>query len=354
MREQNDGIELSNEEETILGVIGSLEQFPLDSETSEHVINVNVKIKPTQEGIMKFGSRRLNEFKEDFESNLNSLVSKKFLILQNNFYTLTENGKSISKNVRKQWLIDFYNDGLVRSGESKAHAIFCEKVFGKNLCQYNVLDMEQLETMLEIMNLQSDQLVLDIGCGLGKITEYISDRNDISIIGIDNAIKVIEWAQKNTKAKQGKLSFQVGDINNLHFPKEMFDAIISIDTLYYAEDYERVIRKMKEILKPNGQMGIFYAQGRTSEESIEAMEPMNTKVGQALIANELQFTTIDFTEIGREIWVRELATAQELEEMFKKEGNHDLCLERIAQSKDLIQRIDKQLEKRCFYHVRKI
>ncbi|NPD87766.1 MAG: class I SAM-dependent methyltransferase [Asgard group archaeon] len=302
---------------------------------------------------MKYGNKRLRDFEENYESSLNSLVSKGHIIQQNNLYSLTDNGKTISKDVRKQWLIDFYNDGLIRSAESMAHAIFCEKVFGKNLCQYNVLDMEQLETMLEVMNLQPNQLVLDIGCGLGKITEYIAEKTGVSFIGIDNAAKVVEWAKKNTRTDLGKLVFQVGDLNRLQFPKEKFDAIISIDTLYYAEDFVEVIKKMKEILKPDGQMGIFYAQGRKSDDSIEKIKPENTKVGLALAENGLQFTTIDFTETGRNVWVRELAIAQELEEIFKKEGNHDLCQQRIVQSKDLIQRIDKQLEKRYFFHVQK-
>jgi len=345
--------EISDSEKTILGVIGSLESNSSDPETSEYIINEKLRVMPNSEGIMKFGVSRIKDFVDVFESSLSSLVTKELLFSKNRLYSLTDQGKEISKVIRKQWFIDFYNDGLIRSAESQAHAIFCEKVFGKNLCQYNVLDMEQLETMLKKLNLQPEQLVLDIGCGLGKITEYIAEQTGASIIGIDNAAKVVEWAQENTKIDRRKLEFQEGDLNNLQFPKEEFDAIISIDTLYYAEDFEQVINKLNEILKPNGQMGIFYAQSRSPEESIETIDPENTKVGTALTKNNLPFTTIDFTENGRGVWIRELATAQELEEMFKDEGNQDLCNERIEQSKDLIQRIDKQLEKRYFFHVQK-
>ncbi len=345
--------EISDSEKTILGVIGSLESNSSDPETSEYIINEKLRVMPNSEGIMKFGVSRIKDFVDVFESSLSSLVTKELLFSKNRLYSLTDQGKEISKVIRKQWFIDFYNDGLIRSAESQAHAIFCEKVFGKNLCQYNVLDMEQLETMLKKMNLQPEQLVLDIGCGLGKITEYIAEQTDVSIIGLDNAAIVVDWAQKNTKNNQRKLKFQVGDLNDLQFHEEKFDATISIDTLYYVEDFVKVIKKMKEILKPNGQMGIFYAQGRNPEEPIETMNPENTKVGKALEKNNLQFTTVDFTENGREVWVRELASAQELEEMFKDEGNQDLCQERIVQSKDLIQKIDKQLEKRYFFHVQK-
>ena len=340
-------------ERTILGVMETLAKFPLNSETNEHVINEKLRVKPSSEGIMKFGNKRLKDFEEEYESSLNSLVSKGLLNLKDKLYEITDDGRIIGYEVRNQWLIDFYDDCLVRSAESKAHAIFCEKVFGKNLCQYNVLDMEQLDTMLEVLNLQPNQLVLDIGCGLGKIAEYIAEKTGASIIGIDFAQKVLEWAQRNTKAEKGELVFQVGDLNKLEFPKEKFDVVISIDTLYNAKNFNEVLKKMKEILKPKGQMGIFYAQGRNSEEPLEKMNPENTNVGKALLENGMQFNTIEFTENGRAIWIRELTVAQELEEMFKEEGNHDLCLQRIVESKDLIQKIDNQLERRYFYHVLK-
>ncbi len=340
-------------EKTILGVIGSLVEFPLDTETDEYIINEKLRIKPSSEGIMKFGNKRLKDFEKEYESSLNSLVSKGLLNQKDNLYEITDDGKTIGNDVRNQWLIDFYNDFLVRSAESKAHAIFCEKVFGKNLCQYNVLDLEQLDTMLEVMNLQPNQLVLDIGCGLGKISEYIVEKTGVSLIGIDNAPKVVEWAQNNTKAEQGELVFQVGDLNKLEFPKEKFDAVISIDTLYYAKDFNEILKQMKEISKPKGQMGIFYAEGKKPEESLEKMKPKNTKVGQALVENGLQYTITEFTSNGREVWARELEVAQELEEMFKEEGNHDLCQQRIVQSKEMIQKVDQQLERRYFYHVQK-
>ena len=340
-------------EKTILGLIGRLEECKLDLETEEYIISEKKRIKPSSEGIMKFGTHRLKEYEEVYESALDSLVSKRLLIKKNNLFKITDEGKKISDEVRNQWLIDFYDDFLIRSAESKAHALFCEKVFGKNLYQYNVLDIDQLDTMIEKMNLQSNQLVLDIGCGLGKITEYIAEKTGVSLIGIDNAPKIIKWAQKNTKTELGGLCFKVGDINNLAFPKNTFDAIIAIDALYYARDFRGVMQDMKDILKPNGSMGIFYGQGRKPDEAPEKINPENTKLGKAIKENDLQFTTIEFTENAYGVMLRELAIAQELEEMFKEEGNHDICQERIEQSKDLIQRFEKKLQRRYFFYVKK-
>ena len=181
----------------------------------------------------------------------------------------------------------------------------------------------------------------------------MSEKTGASFIGIDNAARVIKWAQENTILKQGRLVFQKGDLNNLEFSKKQFDGIIAIDAMYYAKNLKKVLQRMKEILKFNGQMGIFYGQGRKPEDLPETINPENTKLARALVENGFRFDVIDFTKNAREVMARELATALELEELFKDEGNHDLCEERILQSQELIQKFDNQLQRRYFFHVKK-
>ena len=234
--------------------------------------------------------------------------------------------------------------------------MFCEKVFGKNLVQFNVLDMDQLETLIASMNLNSNDSVLDLGCGLGKITEYIQQKTGATITGIDFAEQLIQWAKTNTKANENGLKFHVGNINSLSFPPSSFTAIYAIDTLYpdNLEDLEVTIAKLKELIKPNGRIGIFFAQIIDSKEQKHVLEPNQTKMAQALKNNDLPFTVIDFTKNARDIWEREINIGNELRERFEKEGNLDLCEDRIADGERCIHRIDNQLQKRYYYHVSKI
>jgi hypothetical protein len=71
----------------------------------------------------------------------------------------------------------------------------------------------------------------------------------------------------------------------------------------------------------------------------------------ALKNNRLSFTVIDFTQNARDIWEREITFGNNLREMFEKEGNLDLCEDRIADGKRCVYRIDNQLQKRYFYQV---
>ncbi|MHA2371275.1 MAG: class I SAM-dependent methyltransferase [Candidatus Hodarchaeales archaeon] len=355
LKHSSENNNLSEEENILLGVIRGLEVGPKDPETGETIITEELKVRPTQDGVTAVSSRRLKAQNEDANcaALLKLLVQKKLLLFDGEIYTLTHTGRIIGKNVRTKWYSEMYDDILVRSAESAAHARFCERVFGKNLFQYNVLDMDQLEAMLETLALQPDDYVLDLGCGLGKITEYISIKTDARILGIDFAEKVIRWAQTNIHSPKDRLKFQVGDMNELALPAATFDAIIAIDTLYamHLDDLDATINKLKESLKPTGQMGIFYAQYQEPTESPDILQAENTEMAKALTKNGLSFETIDFTKNAHEIWRHELAVAQELREKFEQEGNLDLCEDRIKQSKGLISRFDNHQQRRYFYHV---
>ncbi|MFX0125430.1 MAG: hypothetical protein ACFFAE_17550, partial [Candidatus Hodarchaeota archaeon] len=117
---------------------------------------------------------------------------------------------------------------------------------------------------------------------------------------------------------------------------------------------EVTIAKLKELLKPNGQMGIFFAQIIDSKEKKHVLEPNQTTMAQALKNNDLTFTVIDFTQNARDIWEREINIGNELRERFEKEGNLDLCEDRITDGERCIHRIDNQLQKRYYYHAFKI
>ncbi len=353
MENNLENIEVSNEEKILLGIIRQLETFPKDPETNEYILSGEKKVRATTEGLTAVSARRLKDQQDNCPRFLESLVQKKLLVYENEFFSLTDSGRNIGKKMVTKWSNEYYGDILVRSGNSKANALFCERVFGKNLCQFNVMDMEQLEAMLDALNLQSDQYVLDLGCGLGKVAEYISNRTGARILGVDLSKEAINWAQEHTQSVNDKLKFQVGNINELTFPPSTFNAIYAVDTLYdwHVYDLDATIKKLKEILKPNGQIGIFAGQFRSPNEPVELLEPYSTKMAKILTANGMSFNVIDFTENSLNIWDRELSAAQELREMFDKEGNLDLCEERIEDSKQTKQRIEKQQQRRFFYHV---
>ncbi|MFW9906713.1 MAG: class I SAM-dependent methyltransferase [Candidatus Thorarchaeota archaeon] len=355
MKNTNEDDNLTEIEKTVIGIISELETRDKDPQTKEITISDSLKITLTAEGIKKL--RMISEKNIDSNSAINSLINKNLVINDGIELKLTQIGAEIGKVIRSKQLSDWYNDNLLRCAKSKAYAMFCENVFGKNLYQFNVLDMEQLETLISTLNLNSNDLILDLGCGLGKVTEYIQMKTGAKITGIDFAEQLIQWAKTNTEADEDNLlEFQVGNINDLTFPASSFTAIYAIDTLYPTNvtDLEGTIAKLKEFLIPNGQLGIFFAQIIESKEHQHILKPNKTKMAQAIEKNNLSYSVMDFTQNARDIWEREISFGYELREMFEKEGNLDLCEDRITDGKNCIYRIDNQLQKRYYYHVSKI
>jgi cyclopropane fatty-acyl-phospholipid synthase-like methyltransferase len=129
---------------------------------------------------------------------------------------------------------EFYEAYYAAIERSQAHHTFCERVYGRDLGQHGFADLEQLELVREVVRLRSGQCGLDIGCGNGKITEYLSDCTGAHMTGLDIIPGAIHNAQQRTTGKADRLAFVVGDINRLELPAGAYDVILSIDTLYGA------------------------------------------------------------------------------------------------------------------------
>jgi len=215
----------------------------------------------------------------------------------------------------------FYDAFFALADNSKTHTTFSERIYGKDLCQHGMMDMAQLEKLLEVLNLQENSRVLELGCGNGFITEYISDVTGAHITGVDYSKTAIKNAVERTKNKKEKLSFLCQDIKKMDFSKGVFDVVIVIDTLHFVENIDEMVKKMKNSLKPNGQMGIFFTQRIFSDDLKDWLQPENTQLAQSLKKYNLDFKTWDFTKEEAEHWHKKLQVLDELKPEFEAEGN---------------------------------
>jgi len=342
----------SDEETNALGIITTFFLLKTDPETGETILNEDTKVKATQEGFETLTQLHFKNKVKNWEELLTNLTQKNLLVSTDGLYSLTEEGRKIGKEIRAKWHSKRYDDILIRCTKSKAYSLFCEKVFGRDLIQFNASDMVQLDTLIDSLQLHPDDLILDMGCGLGKVAEYVVEKTGVKLVGIDFSEAAINWAEEHIQAKNEKLEFYIQNFNKLAFPPSTFDAIISIDTFYFVEDFDIMIKKLKQILKPGGQMGIFYAQIITENDPKELLKAENTKLAKVLTQNGLEYEVVDFTDNIRKLWQREVATAEELKGMFEKEGNLVLYEDRIADSKNVIRNLENNLQRRFFYHIK--
>jgi ubiquinone/menaquinone biosynthesis C-methylase UbiE len=318
------------------------------------VKNVSRRKKdPDRRSLSEFGERFFDEDLVDWTEAYESLARAGYLQRNGNAYSLTAPGEEVAKEVRREDSIKGFNERLVRSEKSKAYSGFCERVYGMNLCQCNMMDVEQLNKLLEVLGLNESSRVLDLGCGIGSVTEYISDLTGARITGVDFAEDAIIRARSRTRAKRSRLTYEVGDMNDLQFPDRSFDTIIAIDTLYFVDDLEKTTERMNAILAADGQMAAFYSQLIGTEEPKELLLAGGTRFAQALDNLQLRFQTWCFSENESEIWKKEKRVAEELRAEFEREGYLDLYKSRIKDSKHLLEFVESGRVSRYLYHVKR-
>jgi len=337
-------------ERRILAVLSVLEGSRRLEDSSEYVLSDGRRVRSSVEGIKSIlrGGAPIEDKK--MGASVERLLEMGLVTKRADCYFLSDVGKKLGRKCRKERMSKGYDSLLSRTETSKAYSVFCEHVFGKDLSQYNVLDMEQLNTLIEKLELRAREVALDLGCGNGRIAEYISDLTGAKMVGLDFAAEVIKRAQQRAVNKKDRLTYLLGDMDDLSFEEQIFDAVISVDTLYFVENISATVGKLKSLLKqPNGRLAIFYDQSCDPDESRDVLLPENTKVGKALNSNGLTYETVDYTVNSKGIWIREIEAAEELKELFAKEGNMDIYEDRAQDAKRTLETIENGRQVRCFY-----
>jgi ubiquinone/menaquinone biosynthesis C-methylase UbiE len=212
----------------------------------------------------------------------------------------------------------FYDEYYARAQESQAHSEFCRLAYGHDLCQHGMLDMRQLDRLLEVARLRPGSLVLELGCGAGFMAEYVSDRTGCRIVGIDISSAAIERARARTHGKRERLTFEAMDMEKLDYPEHHFDAVISIDTLYYVDGLENALKRVASVVKPGATMCLFY---HVDPDAAGADPARDSHLAVALGELDLAYRVIDLTAENREHWELRREVLLGLKDRFEEEGN---------------------------------
>lgn len=105
------------------------------------------------------------------------------------------------------------------------------------------------ENLISQLSLQGHEMILDLGCGDGVLTEQLSSIvSEGKVKGIDASIGMIKTAQK---IKKDNLEFVQMDINTMNFINE-FDVIFSNAALHWIKNHQQLLHNSYEALKTGG------------------------------------------------------------------------------------------------------
>ncbi len=107
----------------------------------------------------------------------------------------------------------------------------------------------------ELLSIQTEEHILDIGCGTGKLIYAMADQiSDGYFDGIDFSETMISIAQRRNKKgiKIGKVRILKGNFDELPLQNDYYDKVCSINTIYFWPKPENTAQKIADILKPGG------------------------------------------------------------------------------------------------------
>jgi ubiquinone/menaquinone biosynthesis C-methylase UbiE len=111
--------------------------------------------------------------------------------------------------------------------------------------------------------------VLDLGCGPGISTFALASRipQPGQLVGVDLSQEMVEIARDTHKQDWSHLKhlqFEQGDATNLRFGDQSFDLVFGHSFLYLVDDPVAVLREVKRVLKPQGQVVLMEPNGAGS------------------------------------------------------------------------------------------
>ena len=132
---------------------------------------------------------------------------------------------------------------------------------------------ENLPRVLTLFKESNVKRVLDLGCGSGRHTVYLT-KNGFKVYGIDIAKEGIN-ATKSLLAKEGlRADLKVGSMyTKLPYQNMFFDAVVSTQTIHHGniQNIRNVIKEIKRVLRPKGLIFITIRKKRYSKTSYKAI-----------------------------------------------------------------------------------
>lgn len=212
---------------------------------------------------------------------------------------------------------DAYEEFYAMAGKSDAFKRFCRDAFGEDFSQDGFSDITQIDKILQFIPSGDDVHILDIGCGNGKMLEYLQKRTGAYVHGFDYSEQAIKAAQA---LLQEKAEFREGIIGEVECPEECFDVIISMDTMYFAKNMTDFVGQIKKWLKPEGVFFVGYQEGDVMPKTRNIQTAV---LSSALEQNGMEYTAEDITEQTYYLLKRKREAALAHQMDFETEGHEN-------------------------------
>lgn len=109
--------------------------------------------------------------------------------------------------------------------------------------------------------------LLDIGCYVGgKTIRWLDKYGGAEIVGLDVDVRALRIANRWAEERGAQATFSAGISEQLPFPDNSFDVILSVNTFEHVHDLPQALAECRRVLRPNGValvqfLTVFYPAG---------------------------------------------------------------------------------------------
>jgi SAM-dependent methyltransferase len=177
---------------------------------------------------------------------------------------------------------------------------------GRYIIRFLKKNQPEYDELNDLLKLNKDEVVLEIGYGLGQGIYDYSAKYDCTFYGIDFSRLMFKRASKLNREniKRGRVFLFCAGFEEFDFMPESFHCIYFLNVIYFWSEINSRLTKIFTLLKPDGKVIIFMADavclmdGRHSEE-----ETVFTLHRVADVVKEMEltgFASVEITEHTKE------------------------------------------------------
>jgi SAM-dependent methyltransferase len=105
--------------------------------------------------------------------------------------------------------------------------------------------------LVKFARVTAGQLVLDVCCGTGVVA-VTAARKGAHVTGLDFTPELLARAHENSRIAKVAIDWQDGDVEDLPFPDNTFDVVLSQFGHIFAPRPDVAVREMLRVLRPGG------------------------------------------------------------------------------------------------------
>lgn len=145
----------------------------------------------------------------------------------------------------------------------------------------------KIESILKNVELDSNELVLDLGCGTGFLFRHIFEKAGF-VVGMDLSKKALLCAKKRTK-NMTNVELVCADADNTPFVDNLFDKVFAVTVLQNMPEPPKTIEEIKRVGKPQAIFAVTGLKKKyTQERFVEMLSDAELKTVKLIITSKLK------------------------------------------------------------------